>query len=78
MKRQLDSGRIFGLAERERIDVRVDGVRIKEFAIGAECVKSTEPRCVRRGDIRAINSTSEYEDTADAPLPRCPRAPMWL
>src|SRR5215510_6318041 len=68
LKRQLDSGRIFGLAERERIDVRVDGVRIKEFAIGGECVKSTEPRCIRRGDIRAINSTSEYEDTADAAL----------
>ena len=68
LTRQLDSGRIFGLAERELIDLRVDGERIKEFAIGGECVRSTEPRCVRRTGVRQINATSEYEDAADAVL----------
>jgi hypothetical protein len=68
LKRQVDNGRILGLGERERIDLRVDGTRVKEFAIGGECVQSKEPRCIARGDIRAINSTSEYEDTADAAL----------
>ena len=68
LRRQLDSGRIFGLAERELIDLRIDGERITEFAIGGECVRSTEPRCLRRSGIRQINATSEYEDTADAVL----------
>ena len=68
LRRQLDSGRIFGLAERELIDLRIDGERITEFVIGGECVRSTEPRCLRRSGIRQINATSEYEDTADAVL----------
>jgi cytochrome c553 len=37
---------IKGLREREEIDVRVNGEQIKLFAIGGECVNSTEPRCV--------------------------------
>jgi hypothetical protein len=37
---------IKGLREREQIDVRMNGEPIKLFAIGGECVNSTEPRCV--------------------------------
>jgi len=36
---------IKGLTEREEIDVRLDGQRIRLFAIGGECVGSDEPRC---------------------------------
>src|SRR5262245_3105246 len=36
---------IKGLTEREEIDVRLDGRRIRLFAIGGECVGSDEPRC---------------------------------
>lgn len=37
---------IKGLREKEQIDVRMDGVPVKLFSIGGECVNSTEPRCV--------------------------------
>lgn len=37
---------IKGLKEREQIDVRMNGAPIELFAIGGECVSSTEPRCV--------------------------------
>jgi len=36
---------IKGLTEREEIDVRLDGKRIRLFAIGGDCVGSEEPRC---------------------------------
>ena len=37
---------IRGIAEREQIDLRLNGERVKLFTIGGECVGSKEPRCV--------------------------------
>ena len=60
--------RILGIANREQLDVRLDGTRIKLFAVGGECVESAAARCMSPPDIRTVNAVSEYEQTADAGL----------
>ena len=64
---------IQGLAEREQIDVRLNGSPVKQFTIGGECVGSKEPRCqayrpelnVQFG-VRVL--PSEYDLNADKDL----------
>ncbi len=56
---------IRGLADREQIDLRLDGERLRLFAVGGECVGSQEARCVRPP---GIIPASEYEKSADADL----------
>lgn len=56
---------IRGLDNREELDVRLDGARIKLFEVGGECVGSTEPRCV---PYRGVVPSSEYDRTADTGL----------
>jgi hypothetical protein len=56
---------IRGLANREQVDLRLDGQRLRLFAVGGECVGSTEARCVRPP---GIIPASEYERNADADL----------
>jgi hypothetical protein len=66
LRRSFNAGVIRGLAQREEIDVRLDGERVKLFAVGGECVDSDEPRCAQRPSGNAV--TSEYYTTADDPL----------
>jgi len=62
MQRALNTNVIRGLASREQLDVRLDQTRVKLFAIGGECVGSSEPRCRKPpGLVQA----SDYERTAD-------------
>ena len=56
---------IRGLSNREQLDVRLDGQRLRLFAVGGECIGSTEERCKRPP---GIIPASEYERTADAGL----------
>jgi hypothetical protein len=62
MHRTWTSPVIRGLANREQVDVRLDGARLRLFAIGGECVGSKEARCVRPP---GVIPASEYEQTAD-------------
>jgi hypothetical protein len=65
LQRVLNTPVIRGLANREELDLLVDGVRVRRFTVGGECVGSSEPRCVRPpGLVQA----SEYERAADAEL----------
>jgi len=58
---------IRGIENREQIDVRLDGARVKLFSIGGECAAgSQEVRC-KGGDTITLG-TSEYERTADQAL----------
>jgi hypothetical protein len=62
LQRVLNTSVIRGLANRETLDVRIDGVQVKRFIVGGECVGSKEPRCIKPpGLVQA----SEYERTAD-------------
>jgi hypothetical protein len=62
LQRVLNTSVIRGLANRETLDVRLDGVQVKRFVVGGECVGSKEPRCIKPpGLVQA----SEYERTAD-------------
>jgi hypothetical protein len=54
-----------GIDNSERIDVRLDGKRIRLFNVGGECVGSAEPRCIAPPGVQMNN---EYEMTADEPL----------
>ena len=65
LQRNFNSSGIVGLNNREQLDVRLDGVRIKQFDVGGECVRSKESRCIRPPGILPV---SEYERTADAGL----------
>jgi hypothetical protein len=62
LRRAVQNEAIFGLLNREQIDVRLDGSRIKLFTVGGECIDSEEPRCVRPPGVLTI---SEYMSTAD-------------
>ena len=69
LRRTFNNGVITGLSRREQLDVRIDGVRVGSFAVGGECVGSSEPRCVRPPTFGARTTIpSEYERTADVPL----------
>ena len=69
LRRTFNNGVITGLAKREQLDVRLDGVRVASFAVGGECVGSKEPACVRPPTFGARTTIpSEYERTADSPL----------
>jgi mono/diheme cytochrome c family protein len=69
---------IRGIAEREQIDLRVNGERVKLFPIGGECVGSKEPRCVAfrptyeqaaaNGQAAVRELPAEYDLTADKDL----------
>ncbi len=63
--RRFDNDAIQGLAVREQIDVRLDGVRVKLFEVGGECVDSQEQRCELPPGVVPV---SEYGRTADEPL----------
>ena len=63
--RRFDNEAIQGLAARERLDVRLDGARVKLFEVGGECVDSREPRCTLPPGVVPV---SEYGRTADEPL----------
>ena len=63
--RRFDNEAIQGLAARERLDVRLDGARVKLFEVGGECVDSQEPRCTLPPGVVPV---SEYGRTADEPL----------
>lgn len=68
LRRFFDSGTINGIDEREELDVRLDGARLKLFDIGGECPDgSQEPRCLKsmRG---LILPSSEYQREADEAL----------
>jgi len=56
---------ISGLANREQIDVRVDGELVRRFTVGGECVGSNEPKCITPPGVTMV---SEYELTADEHL----------
>ena len=64
--RTANNGVIKGLQRREQLDVRLDGVRLKLFNVGGECVDSKEPKCIKATYI--VLRSSEYERTADAAL----------
>jgi hypothetical protein len=69
---------IRGIAEREQIDLRLNGERVKLFTIGGECVGSKEPRCVAfrptfeqavaNGQPAVRELPAEYDLTADKDL----------
>jgi hypothetical protein len=69
---------IRGIAEREQIDLRLNGERVKLFTIGGECVGSKEPRCVAfrptfeqaiaNGQAAVRELPAEYDLTADKDL----------
>src|SRR5262249_5408750 len=59
---RFDNDAIQGLDAREELDFRLDGVRVKLFAVGGECIGSKEPRCVKSPGLA---QASEYERTAD-------------
>ena len=60
------SNAVRGLANREHVDVRLDGEQVQTFAIGGECLASAEdPRCVRPPSSFPSVKPSEYERTAD-------------
>ena len=60
------SNAIRGLANREQLDLRLDGERIQTFAIGGGCRDSPEdPRCIRPPATPGTAKPSEYERTAD-------------
>ena len=63
--RRFDNNAIQGLAAREELDVRLDGVRLKLFEVGGECVDSGEPRCLLPPGVVPV---SEYGRTADEHL----------
>ncbi|HEV8316987.1 MAG TPA: DUF1592 domain-containing protein, partial [Vicinamibacterales bacterium] len=63
--RRFDNNAIQGLENREDLDVRVDGARVKRFEVGGECVGSKEPRCIKPPGIVEV---SEYERFADDAL----------
>ena len=63
--RRFDNDAIQGLAAREQLDVRLDGMRLKLFEVGGECVNSDEPRCLLPPGVVPV---SEYGRTADAHL----------
>jgi cytochrome c5 len=70
LRRGFNTGIIRGLGRREQLDVLLDGVRIKRFTLGGECVDSTEPRCQREAGRLdgATPLASVYEQTADEGL----------
>ena len=58
---------VFGADNREKLDIRYEGVRLKLFEVGGECVgKMKELRCARPDTTRAL--PSEYERSIDLPL----------
>ncbi|OFW19673.1 MAG: hypothetical protein A3H97_18685 [Acidobacteria bacterium RIFCSPLOWO2_02_FULL_65_29] len=64
---------IKGLSQREEIDVRLNGERLKLFAIGGECVGSEEARCKEfRPNINVASGVrvlpAEYDLYADKEL----------
>ena len=63
--RRFDNNAIQGLDVREQLDVRLDGVRLKLFDVGGECVGSDEPRCLLPPGVVPV---SEYGRTADEHL----------
>ena len=58
LRRDWSSPQIRGLEKREQIDVRLDGVRVKLFEIGGECVGSKTRSAVDKRD----QSDSQYGD----------------
>jgi len=66
LRRNWSSPEIRGIEKREQIDVRLDGVRVKLFEIGGECVGSKDPKCLADGS--ATLSTSAYGRSADEVL----------
>jgi hypothetical protein len=65
LQRVLNTSVIRGLANREQLDLRLDGSLIKRFPVGGECVGSKEPRCIKPP---GLVTASEYERTADQGL----------
>jgi len=69
---------IKGIGQREQIDLRLNGERIKLFTIGGECVNSKEPRCLAfhptfdaasaNGQFGVRELPAEYDLTADKDL----------
>jgi mono/diheme cytochrome c family protein len=55
----------FGSVNREQLDVRLDGTRLKLFAVGGECVGKEEPQCI---SSLARGGPTEYEMNLDLPL----------
>jgi hypothetical protein len=70
LRRGFNTGIIRGLGNREQLDVRLDGTRIKLFTVGGECIDSTEPRCQREAGRTDGNTplASRYEQSADEGL----------
>ncbi|MFN7914979.1 MAG: DUF1592 domain-containing protein [Vicinamibacterales bacterium] len=73
LQRAYASHVIKGIMQREQIDVRLNGERIKLFQIGGECVGSKEPRCLAfrpefdtQFGVREL--PAEYDLTADKDL----------
>ena len=62
--RNFTNSQIRAIRTREEIDVLLDGVRVKRFQIGGECVDSDDPNCAGSGIYR----TSRYQLTADEAL----------
>jgi hypothetical protein len=62
LRRAFSNAGIIGLNVRERMDVFLDGVRLKTFPIGGECVDSQDSRCIAPPGVQ---ESSEYEMTAD-------------
>ena len=63
--RRFDNNAIQGLDLREQLDVRLDGVRLRLFDVGGECVGSDAPRCLLPPGVVPV---SEYGRTADEHL----------
>ena len=69
---------IRGISQREQIDLRLAGERIKLFTIGGECAGSKEPRCLAfhptfaaasaNGQFGVRELPAEYDLTADRDL----------
>jgi len=69
---------IRGISQKEQIDVRLNGERVKLFTIGGECVGSKEPRCqafhptfadaIANGQSQVRELPAEYDLTADKDL----------
>jgi hypothetical protein len=74
LQRNYNDGVVLGIRDREQIDVRLDGVRLKLFEMGGECVNSKEPRC-QQFRAEGLNAPlglrvlpSDYEMNADKAL----------
>jgi hypothetical protein len=65
LQRVLNTSVIRGLANREQLDLRLDGALVKRFTVGGECVGSKEPRCIKPP---GLVPASQYEQTADEAL----------